>query len=108
MHCRVTQFEGASDRLDEALLFVKDQVVPRLHEAGGFKGISTLVDRPTGKFMTISHWESLEDVERTRPLFEQLRTEAADAVGAQFLSVEVYEMGQRLDAAGKATLHLGA
>jgi heme-degrading monooxygenase HmoA len=106
MHSRVVQFEVAPDRLDDALLFVKDEVVPRLQEAGGFKGISTLVDRSTGKAMSISHWETAEDVERSGELSTQLRDMTAEALGATFLSVEEFEMGQRLDAAGKATLHL--
>jgi heme-degrading monooxygenase HmoA len=106
MHCRVVQFQGTPERLDEALVFVKDEVVPRLQEAGGFKGISSLVDRSTGKFMSITFWESIQDVERTRQLSEELRGKAAEALGATFLAVEEYEVGQRLDAAGKATLHL--
>lgn len=106
MHCRVVQLQGAPERLDEALVFMRDEVVPRLQEAGGFKGIFSLVDRATGKLMAISYWETIQDVERTRQLSEKLRGKAAEALGANFLAVEEYEVGQRLDASGKATLHL--
>jgi hypothetical protein len=106
MQCRVVQFQVDPGSVDDALLFVKDVVVPRLQAAGGFKGMSTLVDRSSGKVVAISHWETVQEVEATRGLSTELRDMASAKLGATFLSVEEFEMGQRLDAAGKATLHL--
>ncbi|MGH2688514.1 MAG: hypothetical protein ACRDKW_06875, partial [Actinomycetota bacterium] len=91
MHCRVVQFQGSPDRVDDALLFVKDEVVPRLQAAGGFKGVSTLVDRSSGKVVAISHWETPQDVEATRGLSTEVRDMAAAKLGVTFLSVEEFE-----------------
>jgi hypothetical protein len=45
-------------------------------------------------------------MERSRQVADELRAKGAEALGASLLSVDEYEVGQRLDAAGKATLHL--
>ena len=106
MHCRVSTFQGAPERLNDVLLYVKDEVVPELSKLEGFKGIATHVDRSSGKFMSMSFWDGQEDMERSRSVADDLRTKGGEAVGANLLSVDEYEVGQRLDAAGRATLHL--
>jgi hypothetical protein len=102
----VSTFQGTPERLDDVLLYVKDEVVPELSKAEGFKGLATHVNRSNGKFMSMSFWDAREDMERSRQVADELRAKGAEALGASLLSVDEYEVGQRLDAAGKATLHL--
>ena len=63
MHARVTITEGKLDKVEESLSIIQDSIVPVAKQQKGFKGLATLVDRSTGKGITISLWETGADMQ---------------------------------------------
>ena len=61
MHARVTTTQFSPYRLDEAIHIAREQIVPAARQQAGFKGFLMLVDRSTGKGITITLWEGEED-----------------------------------------------
>ncbi len=61
MYARVTTTQFSPYRLDEAIGIVRDQVLPAAQQQNGFKGYMMLVDRGTGKGITITLWEEETD-----------------------------------------------
>ena len=61
MYARVTTTQFSPYRLDESIHIAREQIVPAAQQQNGFKGYLMLVDRSTGKGMTITLWEGEED-----------------------------------------------
>ena len=61
MYARVTTTQFSPYRLDEAIHIAREQIVPAAQQQAGFKGFLMLVDRSTGKGITITLWEAEED-----------------------------------------------
>ena len=61
-------------------------------EEKGWKGGYALVNRQTGKILTITLWETREDMEATVSLANQIRGQAASLAGGAPPTAEVYEV----------------
>lgn len=66
--------------------------LPGAHEQPGFSGFHLLADRAAGKLMTISLWESYDDVRAVESRAALFRSEAAGEIGAEIPGVEIYEI----------------
>ena len=65
MYARLTTTQFSPYRLDEAISIVRDHTLPAAQQQTGFKGYLMLVDRSTGKGITITLWEEEADREVT-------------------------------------------
>jgi heme-degrading monooxygenase HmoA len=61
MFARLTIVQIKPDDVDKVIKLYGDAVVPAAKSQKGFKGISLLTDRKTGKGISISMWESEQD-----------------------------------------------
>jgi hypothetical protein len=77
MYARVTTTQYSPYRLDEAIHIAREHTLPAARQQTGFKGYLMLVDRSTGKGITITLWEEAEDREVTGPNSSYYR----DAIG---------------------------
>jgi heme-degrading monooxygenase HmoA len=82
MHARVTTIQMDAARIDEAVRQLESEDIPRFREIDGFKGVTLLVDRESGKAVGTSYWESREQMEASEQAVEDSRRRAADAGGA--------------------------
>lgn len=73
----------------------REQILPvaRLHD--GFEGIYILFDRETGKSITITLWESEEDMQASEEAANRARSESAESAGETVVGVERYEVALR-------------
>ena len=91
MFARVSTIQGSPERLEEAIQYLDTQASFR--QAQGFKGNYLLVDRESGKMLTITLWESEADLHATPQSVNPVRQEGARLAGAtQPPVVEVYEV----------------
>jgi|SRR5215216_4004505 hypothetical protein len=67
MFARVTTTQFSPYRLDEAINVARDHNLPAAQQQAGFKGYIMLVDRSSGKGITITLWEEESDREVTGP-----------------------------------------
>jgi heme-degrading monooxygenase HmoA len=49
------------DKLEEASQLYRESILPEVRQLPGFKGRMVLVDRSTGKVLTLTLWESEAD-----------------------------------------------
>jgi hypothetical protein len=77
MYARVTTTQFSPYRLDEAIHIAREQIVPAARQQTGFKGFLMLVDRSTGRGITITLWEGEGDRDVTGPNSSYYR----DAIG---------------------------
>ena len=62
MHARVVTSQSQSGRQDEALAIVRDSIIPAAKQQKGFKSYLGLTNRETGKNITITLWETEDDM----------------------------------------------
>jgi hypothetical protein len=58
MRAQVTTVEASPARLDDAIRFFREQVLPRLRQMDGFEEFIVLSARRSGKLLGVALWES--------------------------------------------------
>ena len=58
MHARVLMAQARPGMIDEGVGIFHDAITPAAQRQPGYQGALLLVDRRTGKFITVSLWES--------------------------------------------------
>ena len=92
MFARVSTYQGPPELIDEGIRIGKEQILPQARQLDGFKGVYFLVERHSGKHLTITLWESEEAMRASEQAANRLRSEDAEAAGAMVKSVERYEV----------------
>jgi heme-degrading monooxygenase HmoA len=88
---RVICAQTAPDGIDGALRIAEEQL-PGARGQRGFKGFYLLADRSTGKLMTISLWDSADDVSAAETRAAQIRSKAMQAIGAAAPAIDTYQV----------------
>jgi heme-degrading monooxygenase HmoA len=92
MFARVSTFQGTSEQLDESTRQAIQQIVPAARRLAGFQGVLSLIDRATGKSITMTLWQDEEAMRASEDAANRLRAQGAEASGESVVSVERYEV----------------
>ena len=94
MFGRVTRFAGVADdgTLELYLRLVRERVLPVVRAIPGFSGYLALTDRERGEVLVLTLWASEQQMRASEETTVQLRSEAADKVGATVVSVERFRV----------------
>src|ERR671911_1237829 len=92
MHARMTTMEGSSERLDEGLREIKEDVLPQLQQQDGFKGFVVFDNRQNGKLVGFSLWESEQAMQASEEVGDRTRRESAETMSDTIAGVERYEV----------------
>jgi len=92
VYARVNILEGPPDKMDEALHYFHENVLPGLKRIDGFKETIALGDRQRGKTLGITLWESEEDIRATEAGANRSHSELAEASGETIAGAEIYEV----------------
>jgi heme-degrading monooxygenase HmoA len=93
VYARVSTLEGSPQQIDEGLRYLREEILPTGSDDPGFKGLIALADRNSGKTLSITLWESEEEMRATEQDANQLRSAWSETSGQQIASVESYEVG---------------
>ena len=83
----VTWARVAPDGVDTLLDAYRAQLLGRLRELPGFCSLSLVVDRESGRTVSVTSFESADALDRTRTEARAMREEFATAVGARVVDV---------------------
>jgi len=89
---RVSSLEGSPEGIDKGIAFFNETIRPETADLTGWRGILTLADRETGKAKTITFWDGPESLRASEARGNELRAQAAEAMGDTISSVERYEV----------------
>lgn len=92
MYARVTTFEGSPEDIEVGVRVYREDVIPWLRDAEGFRGWIVLLDREAGRSIGLTFWTSAEAARDRDESGAALRDEVAEAVGASMRSLAVYEV----------------
>ena len=92
MFARVTTYRGSSEQIEEGIRIFREDAVPWLREATGFRGWIALVDKENERAIGISFWTTRDAASDTDASGATLRDEVAATVGTVMQSTEFYEV----------------
>jgi heme-degrading monooxygenase HmoA len=81
MHARLSTLQLDPSRIDDAIRGLEERDVGELEKQEGFKGLTLLVDRQSGKAVGVSFWESEDAMRNSEETGEATRARAAEAGG---------------------------
>lgn len=92
MFARVSTFQGPPDQTAEGIRIAREQILPAARLMDGFKGIYLLFDRESGKSLSVTLWETEDDMRASEEAANRLRAESAETSGETVVCVERYEV----------------
>jgi heme-degrading monooxygenase HmoA len=91
MFARVSRYQLPAGQADQAVQTFTTAINP-LRQLDGAKGAYLLLDRSSGKALTITLWQSEEALRASEEAANQLRSDAAGSAGGTVQDVERYEV----------------
>ena len=88
MHARVSTYQFANDKIDEAVSAFEEA----MNQIDAMQEGVVLVDRTSGKAMTITFWESEQAAIESREEANRVRSDAAGRGSGEITSVEEFEV----------------
>ncbi len=92
MYAHVTTVEASPSRLDTAIHFFREQILPQLQQMDGFKGFVALADPQRGKLLSVALWESEEVMHSTEEVLSGRRGGIPHPPGGAAVDEENYEV----------------
>lgn len=92
MFARITTIDGLPQRVDDAVDFVRSEVVPALSRLEGSRGLGMFVDRSAGHVVVTSAWSTAATRAASAPKLANLRGEALEILQARQASIEDFEL----------------
>lgn len=89
MFARVSTYSTGADTTSDA---PADEIIRRVLEMPGCRGIYYLRGRESGTDLSITLWDSEESMSTSREQANRIRKETSDAEKRQIISVEEYEV----------------
>jgi heme-degrading monooxygenase HmoA len=89
---RVSTFRVPPNQVEEAIHYIREQVLPGAQQMEGFEGPYLLFDRDSGKGLMVGLWESEEAMHDSEALEAAQHTENTQTIAARGVSVGKYEV----------------
>ncbi|MFD5427679.1 hypothetical protein [Streptomyces sp. NPDC127084] len=93
MFARLSTYQGSPVPADGDLSATSEAVVKQVQDAHGFVGVYYLVDRASGKAVSMTLWEDEQAMRDSEQRAARIREETARREGQRVLSVERFEVG---------------
>jgi heme-degrading monooxygenase HmoA len=81
MYARSTTVRGNPQSLDDAIAYLRDEVMPAAQEMDGCIGLSMLCDRDTGRCIATTAWETEEAMHNSEEGLRAMRERYAEMLG---------------------------
>lgn len=92
MYVRVTTYRAAPDVIEEAVATYREQAVPWMRDATGFRGWMVLIDREEGRSIGLTFWSDEQAMRDSVASGGALRDEVAESAGTKMESLGYYEV----------------
>jgi quinol monooxygenase YgiN len=92
MYARSTTVRGNPQSIDDAIAYLRDEVMPAVQEMEGCVGLSMLCDRDNGRCIATTAWESEEAMHNSESGVHDMRQRFAQLLGGR-AEVQEWEIG---------------
>jgi heme-degrading monooxygenase HmoA len=81
MFARSTTFRGRPEAVDAGIALVRDEIMPAIQAMYGYRGLSMLVDRDSGRCIVTTGWDSEREMRATASTIREMRERTAQTIG---------------------------
>ena len=100
MYARSTTVRGNPQSLDDAIAYLRDEVMPAVQEMTGCIGMSMMCDRDSGRCIATTAWETEEAMHNSESALHDKRQRFADMMGSIAAAADEQRTGiEQVDAA---------
>lgn len=92
MYARFTTIQGKPEKIEDAIRVVENDVIPASKVLPGFKNGYWYADRKSGKMLSLTLFETEQDLEKSEDAASQLRKNATEKLGFEIKNVERFEV----------------
>jgi heme-degrading monooxygenase HmoA len=92
MHARMFQFEGSPGEIEAAVALAHDEILPLERQMPGFRGLILLADREERRLVSVSLWESEEEMQGSEASARMLARLGAESIGGKRVAIEPFEV----------------
>lgn len=92
MYARVSVYRGDEEQAEQAVELFRQDVLPWLRDATGFRGALILNDAEAERSLAITFWDSRDAVTDPEASGVALRDEVSATVGSVLEEQEIYEV----------------
>ncbi|WP_405493564.1 hypothetical protein [Streptomyces sp. NBC_00096] len=93
MFARLSTYQGSPVPATGDVAASSEAIVQRVRDVPGFRGVYYLVDRASGRAMSLTLWEDERTMRESEDRGAQIREETAQREGQRIVSVERFEVG---------------
>lgn len=93
MHARVSTYQGTAESIERSIE-QGEELLPVIRGLDGSRGILVLVDRDSGKSISITLWEDEQAMKASEEAANRIRRDSAEASGEAIVGVERYEVAE--------------
>jgi hypothetical protein len=91
-YVRLVTTQGDPSKVEEAVRFFREQALVTMRQQPGFQEAQLLVDRRSGKLISVSRYENEATARAADSSLSQTRTQGAQLIGASSQTAEVFEL----------------
>ncbi len=92
MYARSTTVRGNPQSVDDAVAYVRDEVMPAIQQMDGCIGLSLMCDRDSGRCIATTAWESEEAMHNSESGVHDMRMRMAQMMGGDSPQVQEWEI----------------
>jgi heme-degrading monooxygenase HmoA len=90
MHAQLSTMETSPARLEDAIRFFRQQVLPQLRQMEGFEELIVLSDLQNGKLVSVVLWENEEVMHSLEEVLSRTRGGLSHPLGGAVVGAENY------------------
>lgn len=92
MHARMFAFEGSPEEIDAAVALAREEILAIERQMPGFRGLILLSDKEAGKLVSLSLWESQEQMQQSEASARMLTRVGAQSIGGKRVAAEPFDV----------------
>jgi len=92
MHVRIGRSTVPLENIERAIATFPDRIGPTIRKHPGNVGVAALLDRPTGKVVVVTYWDSEQSLKASEQLVQETRSKAAAELGLKLGDIDTYEV----------------
>ena len=92
MHARMFEFEGSAEEIEAAVELGREEILPLERQMPGFRGLILLADKEANRLVSVSLWDSEEQMQESEASARLLTRLGAQSIGGKRVGAEPFDV----------------
>ena len=92
MHARMFEFHGSAHAIEPAVKLGREEILPLERQMSGFRGLILLADKEANRLVSVSLWDSEEQMQQSEASARLLTRLGAQSIGGKRVGAEPFDV----------------